>query len=288
MTNLEQTGYIYAIKNNITNKYYIGQTRLLNPISRWKDHFDSAFLKNENYHLYKSMKKYGISNFTFQIIEEDILLRNLDDREKFYIGYFDSFNNGYNNTLGGQDNDWHSKLTKEQVLEIIDKIKDGTDSFVTIAKQYNVNPSTISDINNGDTWNFDNMKYPIVNKNNKKYFTEEEIQDIYAQLKLGVASRRLAEIYQTSKTTILHINNGKIYKHDNIEYPIHKACNAVKNLEVNQIKNIIHLLQATTLSYTKISEKLSISRKTISNIDNGKGYINILNQLGYNSFPIRK
>ena len=287
MKNLEQTGCIYIIKNIVTNQYYVGQTRLRNPIIRWKDHFDSAYDKEEGYHLYCSMRKYGINNFIFQVVEDGIPLENLDAKEKEYIEYYNSFNNGYNNTLGGQYDSWHTKLTKKQVLEIIEKIKDDI-SFVTIAKEYNVNPSTISDINNGDTWWFEDVKYPIVNKNNKRYFTEEEIQDIYTKLRNGQSNRILAKIYNVSKVTIANINNGVIYRHNDETCPIYKAVNAVPRLEVNQIKEIIKLLETTSLSYTKISERLGVGRKTVSNIDNGVGYLPIVQQLGYNTFPIRQ
>lgn len=285
---LEQTGCIYLIKNIVTNKYYVGQTRLRNPIIRWKDHVDSAYIKKEEYHLYQSMRKYGLSNFVFQVIEDGILLKDLDIKEKYYIDYYDSYNNGYNNTIGGQDNSWHSKLSKEQVLEIINKIRKNEKSFVSIAKDYDINPSTVSDINNGDTWYFEEIEYPIINKNNKKYFSEEEISDIYTKLQRGISRNTIAKEYNTSKTTIANINNGIIYKHDNVNYPIYKSYNYTKNLEISKIKQVIELLKTTSLSYTKIGEKLDVGRKTVSSIDKGKCYLSIMRQLGYNIFPIRK
>lgn len=287
-TEITQTGCIYAIFNTITKKYYIGQTNLKNPIIRWKDHYDEAFSKKSNYHLYKSMRKYGIDKFQFQILEDNILIQDLDVKEKEYIILYDSFNNGYNNTDGGQDSSWHSKLTKDQVIEIINLIKSNNLTFVEISKLYNVNPSTISDINNGDTWHFEEYNYPIINKNNKRNFSEEEIQDIYKKLREGLSTKVIGDYYQVSKTTISNINNGKIYIHKDMEYPVYKALNSSKHLETNQIKEILQLLQNTNLNYTQISERLNVGRKTVSNINNGKGYVNILNQLGYNIFPIRK
>lgn len=100
--------------------------------------------------------------------------------------------------------------------------------------------------------------------------------------------RYIGEIYNVSKTTISNINHGKIYRHSDIDYPIHKAKNSVSRLETSEIKKIIHLLLTTELSYTKIGEQLDIGRKTVSNIDQGKGYVPIVQQLGYTSFPIRK
>ena len=45
------------------------------------------------------MKNYGPENFSIEKIEET---ENLDEREIYWIQYYDSFNNGYNMTLGGK------------------------------------------------------------------------------------------------------------------------------------------------------------------------------------------
>lgn len=55
------------------------------------------------------MKKYGKENFSYNVIQEieyptlEELTSQLDILEKYYIEYFDSFNNGYNSTTGGKD-----------------------------------------------------------------------------------------------------------------------------------------------------------------------------------------
>ena len=57
--------------------------------------------KESDYPLYRAMRKYGVEHFKHEVVEEcdDTLL---DEREKYWISYFDSYNNGYNQTLGGQ------------------------------------------------------------------------------------------------------------------------------------------------------------------------------------------
>lgn len=287
---MTQTGCIYIIKNLVTNKVYVGQTRLKNPMIRWKDHFESAFLKKENYKLYKSMRKHGIENFQFQIIELNIPINVLDDKEKAYIQKYDSLNNGYNETVGGQDDAWHSKLCKEDVIKIIQYIRDGNMTFVEIAHMFGVNPSTISDINNGDTWNFDEIQYPILDKCTKRFFTEDEIQQIYIELKRKMPLVQIAKLHNTSNTTISKINSGYIYRHNNETYPITKqtSMSLFKHLEINQITAIVQELQTTSKNYTQIAEKLNVGRKTIAHINNGKIYLNVLNQLNITQFPIRK
>lgn len=68
-----------------------------------------------------AIKKYGIENFDFSIIEEcspDFL----DERERYWISYYDSYNNGYNRTPGGSvlRNNEHPRaiLDEDQVWEI--------------------------------------------------------------------------------------------------------------------------------------------------------------------------
>ena len=54
-------GYIYAIRNLVNSKVYIGQTR--EPIqTRYKKHIYSAN-KGCHYAIHKAMRKYGIINF---------------------------------------------------------------------------------------------------------------------------------------------------------------------------------------------------------------------------------
>ena len=46
------------------------------------------------------MRKYGIENFTFSVIEE-CSQEQLNEREIYWIEYYDTYKNGYNSTLGG-------------------------------------------------------------------------------------------------------------------------------------------------------------------------------------------
>lgn len=72
---------IYKITNNITNKAYIGQST--NISKRWKRHQRDCYdckSSSYDYPLYRSIRKYGLDNFTFEVLEicsEDML----DERE---------------------------------------------------------------------------------------------------------------------------------------------------------------------------------------------------------------
>ena len=91
---------IYCIENCINNKKYIGQA--IDIEKRWNDH--RQHLRREshyNYHLQRAWNKYGESNFNFYVIEE-CCIDELSERESYYINKFNSFNNGYNLTFGGE------------------------------------------------------------------------------------------------------------------------------------------------------------------------------------------
>lgn len=120
---------IYKITNLVNNKCYIGKTN--NIERRWQDHKRLALTeghKEYNKVLYQAMRKYGLENFIFEIIE------NLDDysisgeREQYWIKYYDSYYNGYNESFGGDggsakghcagESNGRAKLTKEDVITI--------------------------------------------------------------------------------------------------------------------------------------------------------------------------
>ena len=85
--------YIYKITNLINGKIYVGKSK--NPKVRWRQH--KSHSKKRNTKLYYAMRKYGIENFIFEVLEEcDENIIN--DKEIYYIS---SLNPYYNMTDGG-------------------------------------------------------------------------------------------------------------------------------------------------------------------------------------------
>lgn len=74
--------------------------------------------RGKKHPLYNSMRKYGVENFTFDIIEEcsdDIV----NDRERHWVAHFDSVNSkkGYNLTTGGNSLFRHTEKTRKLLRE---------------------------------------------------------------------------------------------------------------------------------------------------------------------------
>ena len=94
---------IYKITNKSNGKCYIGQS--VDIFTRWRKHLSEAYNKDSNAydsHFYRAIRKYGFNSFLFEIVEicEPC---ELDEKEIYYIGKFNSYESGYNMTIGGQD-----------------------------------------------------------------------------------------------------------------------------------------------------------------------------------------
>lgn len=88
------------ITNLINDKKYIGQAHDIT--WRWSHHrCDLNNNQHHNSHLQSAWNLYGAENFKFSIIEETDESK-LDEREKYWIEYYDSYRSGYNNDIGGQ------------------------------------------------------------------------------------------------------------------------------------------------------------------------------------------
>jgi len=113
---------IYKIENRINHKVYIGQSWDIK--RRWSDHIrHSKNIKTDknnkfkNNYLYTSFSKYGIENFSFEIlielVDDDYTQELLDFYETYFTFYYDSMNKekGYNLKFPGSHGK-HSVISK--------------------------------------------------------------------------------------------------------------------------------------------------------------------------------
>ena len=132
--------YIYLITNDINGKQYVGKTYYNNIKERWKEHCqDYKKERCEKRPLYNAMNKYGIEHFHIKEIEYVPPEMNLEEREIYWIAQYDTYNNGYNATLGGD-----GKKTLDYNLIVQTYLK-----YLNInetAKQLNISPDSISKI----------------------------------------------------------------------------------------------------------------------------------------------
>ena len=189
-------GFIYKITNTINGKSYIGQT-IQNVKERFYQHCATKCSKAvSNMAIHRAIKKYGKSNFTVEVIEE-IDSANLNDRERYWIKYYNSYNNGYNSTKGGQDG---CKPFKDLDVESIIKEYNTGKSLRTLGTIFKVDKQTIKDLLVRNNINLRTTKtYKLSQKDRK---------DIIKDLSLGLSRKEIISKWHISKGYLSQLING--------------------------------------------------------------------------------
>lgn len=137
---------IYRIYNKINNKNYIGQS--IDIFSRFQQHYDESF--KSDYPLYSDIRKYGITNFIF-IIEKTCKINELQFYEQYFIDFYNSIEQGYN-----QVNAIQSKNTQElqidKIKQIIELLENSSLSYDNISEITETSYATVFNVNTCKSW----------------------------------------------------------------------------------------------------------------------------------------
>lgn len=190
--------YVYRITNNINNKVYYGKTN--NIITRWTHHKNYAIGGKEKYPkhfqaIHAAMNKYGINNFTFEII--------LTTKDELFSLEFEvnlitaakQIGNCYNLTNGGEGTSGfhHSNITKEKMKFARNNNKRKPVTEWSVESRNNLRKNKFSKLKELDI-------IKIANLINQNIYTYKEI----------------AKMFNVSHSLITKIVGGKIWKHLNI------------------------------------------------------------------------
>lgn len=115
-------GLIYKYTSKTTKKSYIGKTIEDRFEIRQAEHRSCS--KDTDSHFYRAKQKYGYEDFELEVVERNIPLEKLDEREVFWIEFYNTFEDGYNATKGGDGGNTYAKRTKEQMEETKRKISE--------------------------------------------------------------------------------------------------------------------------------------------------------------------
>lgn len=139
--------FIYSIVNTENNKRYIGYTNDLN--RRLYDHMTQLEL-NQHPNL-KMQQEFKKENFKIEILETfiNISVQEIANIEKEYIKKFNSFENGYNNTKGGEIS---SKTPPNDVFDIIFILRNYEYSSPVVQKIFNISESAALRMKNKETY----------------------------------------------------------------------------------------------------------------------------------------
>lgn len=189
-------GFIYKITNTINGKSYIGQT-IQNVKERFYQHCATKCSKAVlDMAIHRAIKKYGKSNFTVEVIEE-VDSTNLNDRERYWIKYYDSYNNGYNSTKGGQDG---CKPFKDLDVESIIKEYNTGKSLRTLGTIFKVDKQTIKDLL---------IRHNVKLRTTRTYkLSQEDREEILEEFTSGLSRKEIMTKWNISKSYLSQLITG--------------------------------------------------------------------------------
>jgi len=216
---------IYKITNKLNNKCYIGQSN--NPMERWKQHKFRAIKAEDKGKsaIHDALREVGIDNFIFEIIG---WFKNYNEKEKYFINYYNSLiPNGYNILKGGEEpphkygEEHHNSVHSQSLVDkIIDDLLSHKYTQKEIENKYQTNQPLITSINRGITHRRPGIEYPIIKTS--KYNCDDKVfeQIIYLLKNSQCTSAEIGQYFGFSGSTIKAINTGRNHHSENINYPI--------------------------------------------------------------------
>lgn len=213
---------IYCFTNKKNGKKYIGQS--INIENRKRSHINDSKnpnCPNYNNKFYRALRKYGINNFDFEIIDsnDNYTREDLNILEQYYIFYYDANKNGYNSTDGGDcmPSSKPKILSIEQVERIKNLIVYSNKTFYEIANTYKVSISLICGINSGKIWRAvgewedyplrkDSFRFNRGGNNPNSILSDSEV----IRIRKDFVNRTLDEIYVDWKDKISYFELKKI------------------------------------------------------------------------------
>ena len=228
---MNMSNLIYAYKKKDIDKIvYVGQT--INLADRHKQHinYDPYNLNNReyNYPLSRGIRKYGQEAYELIVLEDNLKKEELNEREIYWIAYYDTYFNGYNQSIGGA-NPIKPTFTEDKIDQVILMLQDESYSYQDIMNKTGISQTHIYNINMGYRRKRDYLIYPIRPSNTKGTkglkFSPEECKQIHERILENNADfKTISKEFQCSPSTIGDINAGRIknYKLDGYNYPLRK------------------------------------------------------------------
>ena len=215
------SGRLYIHKNKINGKCYVGQTVKRNINARWRD--GKGYINSTKF--YNAINKYGWENFEHLILPTRYTsIEELDNAEIALIEELDSYNNGYNSTLGGSTG-FGQKVS--------DKTKEKITKNLTGRKVSNETRKKISIANKGHTVS-EKTKEAVAIANKKRVHSDE------TRSKLSRASKG-HKMPEHQKELLISINTGS-KRSEESKQKMREAWKIRKNkqidLEADTIENL--------------------------------------------------
>lgn len=274
--------YMYIDKEN--GKKYVGQSININ--QRKVSHRNSD---STPFDRILSLK--GEDKFDFVILEE-CKASQLNEREIYWINYYNSYYDGYNCNPGGNSvyGEYASNalITEEVAKQIIQDLSTSTLSQKEIAKKYSCSEDIVRGINVCRTWTHlhhyeKNIALEAGTKQQSMptHLNQTEILQIIDLLaNTQISQTQIAEQFNVSRGVIKKINQCEQWENlHNFSHNIREEAgnNSEKlymtsKLTKEQALEIINLLSTTSLTQEEIAKRFNVSSGTIYGINSCQVY----------------
>ena len=219
--------YIYCYTNKQNGKKYVGQTN--NIKRRYRQHKEDSFTNYNdaryNQAIHCAIRKYGLDNFDFEILEvlENKTSEEVNETETYWIREKSSLApNGYNLKAIGEANRGRnsSSLSDADKNEIRRRLRE-KESIREIAEDYLLSYSYVSQINTGERLFSESENYPL-QSNRTEVYLYLKIIDLLKDTMLSL--NQIAETLGVSKDTVQRVNKGQQVAVKNLydDFPIRK------------------------------------------------------------------
>lgn len=131
---------VYSYHNDVNGKRYIGITSRQH---RHSGHVHAA--RTLDLPFYRAVRHYGWDAFTYTVLAECDTMHEMRELERYYIRHYDTYNNGYNATDGGEAQEVRhkNKRTRSEAMQSVHRnicewevVKDGVPLIVVNLKRW--------------------------------------------------------------------------------------------------------------------------------------------------------
>ena len=264
---------IYVIKNNRNNKAYVGQSD--NPMRRWMTYMWNSSGMSEGLQLIeRAIKKHGICNFTFQIVEKGV--ENFNERESYWISFFNSKTPyGYNVGDGGAGHGVSTKnplakINEDQLNAIYHDLLYSDIPMNQLSKKIGYDSaSVISEINHGKRHRREGYEYPL----RECSISEPKFKRLVYSIKheLEKTFDEIADEYNIKRGSMHHINKGLIHRRDWVSYPIRSREHILDTNKKYQLQLAVkEMLLTTMLTFEEIAKKAGCGKHYVYKLNRGE------------------
>lgn len=278
--------YIKIDENEVV---YVGRTNNLERRRKEHEIYEPMEVNRPhyNYPLSRGIRKYGKEAYKCEIIEEVFTYEDSLEREKYWIKYYNTFNDPskYNYTPGGELNFTTAKFENEIIEEVKSLLEQQVD-YETIKDRTGVSISHISEINTGKRRKDKNRTYPINEMTRGRKINSQQLQEIIQLLQTTqMTCAEIGQRYNVSGAAIQSINEGVNQRQENITYPIRTRIIPHKKhtLTTEELDKLCNDIINTNIPFNQLAIKYNVSSTTVYNINKGTSRKN--NKYTY---PLRK